>query len=225
MKILIIEDETKVATFIKKGLEVNGFLPEIAYDGQIGLNMALNYNFDLVILDVNLPIINGFEVCRQIREANVKTPVLMLTALGTTKDKVLGFELGSDDYLVKPFDFEELLARVKALIKRAKASPHLETTLKLADLELNSETKSVSRNGQVIELTAKEFLLLEYMLRNKGKVLSRVDIAEKIWDISFDTGTNIIDLYIYYLRKKIDRDFSTKLIHTHVGMGYVLKEK
>jgi DNA-binding response OmpR family regulator len=225
MRILIVEDETKVAAFIKKGLEVNGFEIDVAFDGQIGLTKALDLVFDLIILDINLPIINGFEVCRLLREANNKTPVLMLTAMGTTKDKVLGFDLGTDDYLVKPFEFEELLARVKALIKRAKAAPLLEKTLRIADLELNSETKNVTRSGKSIELTAKEFLLLEYMLRNKGRVLSRVDIAEKIWDISFDTGTNIIDLYIYYLRKKIDKDFSPKLIHTQVGMGYVLKEK
>lgn len=225
MKILIIEDENKVASFIKKGLEVHGFEPEIAFDGQLGMNRALDQNFEVIILDVNLPLLNGFEVCRRLREAGNKTPVLMLTALGSIKDKVQGFNLGSDDYLVKPFEFEELLARVKALVKRAKAAPLMEITLKIADLELNSETKTVTRAGQAIELTAKEFQLLEYMLRNKGKVLSRVDIAEKIWDINFDTGTNIIDLYIYYLRKKIDKDFQSKLIHTHVGMGYVLKEK
>jgi DNA-binding response OmpR family regulator len=175
-------------------------------------------------MDLNLPVINGFELCRQIRETDSKTPILMLTALGTTQDKVMGFDVGTDDYLVKPFEFEELLARVKALIKRANAEPLLETVLKVADLELNTKTKSVSRGGKAITLTAKEFLLLEYMMRNKERVLSRADIAEKIWDISFDTGTNIIDLYIFYLRKKIDKDFSNKLIHTHVGMGYVLKE-
>lgn len=225
MKILIIEDEQKVASFIKKGLEMHNFSAEVAYDGQIGLSIALNGYFDLLILDVNLPLINGFEVCRRLREASIKTPIIMLTALGTTKDKVEGFDQGADDYLVKPFEFEELLARVKALIKRAKAAPLLEKSLKMADLELNTDTKSVTRAGQNIVLTAKEFMLLEYMLRNKGRVLSRSDIAEKIWDISFDSGTNIIDLYIFYLRKKIDKDFNPKLIHTHVGMGYVLKEK
>lgn len=225
MNILIIEDEQKVATFIKKGLEVNGYLTEIASNGQIGLTLGHNLAFDLIILDVNLPIISGFEVCKKLRESNIKTPILMLTALGTTKDKVLGFDLGADDYLVKPFEFEELIARIKALIKRAKALPLLQTTLKIADLELNSDSKKVTRNNVLIELTAKEFLLLEYLMRNKEKVLSRSDIAEKIWDISFDTGTNIIDLYIYYLRKKIDKDFTPKLIHTQVGIGYVLKEK
>lgn len=225
MNILIVEDEQKVAAFISKGLEVHGFTTDVAYDGQIGLRKAQSLNFDLIILDVNLPLMNGFEVCKHLRETNVKTPVLMLTALGTTKDKVLGFDLGADDYLVKPFEFDELLARVKALIKRAKAAPLLENTLKVADLELDSSSKIVKRSGVPIELTAKEFMLLEYLMRNKGKVLSRADIAEKIWDISFDTGTNIIDLYIFYLRKKIDKDFEPKLIHTQVGMGYVLKEK
>lgn len=225
MNILIIEDEQKVAAFIKKGLEVNGYDVEIAYDGQIGLRMGQNYVYDLIILDVNLPIINGFEVCKKIRESNIKTPVLMLTALGTTKDKVLGFDMGADDYLVKPFEFDELTARVKVLIKRSKVSPSFQKKIKVSDLELDSESKMVTRNGKLIELTAKEFMLLEYLMHNQGKVLSRADIAEKIWDISFDTGTNVIDLYIFYLRKKIDKDFTPKLIHTHVGMGYVLKEK
>lgn len=186
MNILIVEDEQKVAAFIKKGLEVTGYVVEVAFDGQIGLRMGQNCSYDLIILDVNLPIINGFEVCKQLRESNIKTPILMLTALGTTKDKVLGFDLGADDYLVKPFEFEELTARVKALIKRAKALPLLQTILKVADLELNSDSKIVTRSGMPIELTAKEFMLLEYLMRNKGKVLSRADIAEKIWDISFD---------------------------------------
>ena len=149
----------------------------------------------------------------------------MLTALGTTRDKVHGFDLGADDYLVKPFEFEELLARIKAIIKRAKDVPLLQQVLKVANLELDADMKTVKRGSKYIELTAKEFMLLEYLMRNEGKVLSRADIAEKIWDITFDSGTNVIDLYIFYLRKKIDKDFSPKLIHTQVGMGYVLKEK
>jgi heavy metal response regulator len=225
MNILIVEDEQKVATFIKKGLEVHGYIIEVAFDGKTGLHLAKNSNYDLIILDVNLPFISGLEICKQLREENFKTPILMLTALGTTKDKVLGFDLGADDYLVKPFEFEELIARIKALIKRAKSTPELQISLKVANLELNSDSKTVTRNNVHIELTVKEFLLLEYLMRNKGKVLSRSDIAEKIWDISFDTGTNVIDLYIFYLRKKIDKDFTPKLIHTQVGMGYVLKEK
>lgn len=225
MNILIVEDEPKVAAFIKKGLEVTGFNAELAVDGQIALDKAKAFNYDLIVLDVNLPQLSGFEVCKQLREGNYKAPILMLTAMGSIKDKVQGFEMGSDDYLVKPFEFEELLARIKALIKRAKIAPSLETIIRVGDLELDTDRKSVIRNGIQITLTAKEFTLLEYLMRNTGKILSRSDIAEKIWNISSDTGSNIIDLYIFYLRKKIDKDFTPKLIHTHVGMGYVLKEK
>ncbi len=225
MNVLIIEDEPKVAAFIKKGLEVKSFNADVAYDGLIGLNKALEGNYDVIILDINLPVYNGFEVCRKLREENCMTPVLMLTALSSTKNKVQGFDYGADDYLVKPFEFEELVARLKALVKRATAVPYEQAVIRISDLELDSKSKTVTRSGQVIELTAKEFMLLEYMMRNKGIVLSRADIAEKIWDLSFDTGTNIIDLYIYYLRKKIDKNFTPKLIHTQVGMGYVLKEK
>jgi len=225
MNVLIVEDEPKVAAFIVKGLEVKNFGTDLAYDGQIGLNKALAGGYDVIILDLNLPVMNGFEVCRKLREANCRTPILMLTALSNTRDKVQGFETGADDYLVKPFEFEELTARLKALVKRATAVPYEQAVLKVADLELDAAGKTVTRSGKPIELTAKEFMLLEYMMRNKGRVLSRADIAEKIWDITFDTGTNIIDLYIYYLRKKIDKNFHPKLIHTQVGMGYVLKEK
>ncbi len=225
MNILIVEDEQKVSSFIKKGLEVNGFSTDTAFDGHIGLRKGESMIYDAIIMDVNIPEINGFEVCRKLREKNIKTPILMLTALGTTRDKVHGFDLGADDYLVKPFEFDELLARIKAIIKRAKAAPLLSPVLRVADLEMDTERKTVKRGGKEIDLTAKEFLLLEYLMRNEGKVLSRTDIAEKIWDITFDSGTNVIDLYIFYLRKKIDKDFIQKLIHTQVGMGYVLKEK
>lgn len=226
MTILIVEDEPKVASFIKRGLELHGFETEIAYDGSIALRKASGNDnkYDAIILDVNLPQINGFEVCKQLRTLGIKTPILMLTALGTISDKVHGFEIGADDYLVKPFEFEELLARIKSIIKRSKAEPMQETILIIADLQMDVSSKAVSRNGKIIDLTAKEFFLLEYLLRNKGRVLSRIDIAEKIWDITFDTGTNVIDLYIFYLRKKIDKDHVKKLIHTQVGMGYVLKE-
>jgi DNA-binding response OmpR family regulator len=225
MNILIVEDELKVSSFIKKGLEVNGFSADVAYDGEVGFKKGESLNYDAIIMDVNLPEMNGFEVCKKLREKHVKTPILMLTALGTTRDKVHGFDLGADDYLVKPFEFEELMARIKAIIKRAKSAPLLSSTLKVADLEMDTVAKTVKRGGKSIELTSKEFLLLEYLMRNEGKVLSRTDIAEKIWDITFDSGTNVIDLYIFYLRKKIDKDFSRKLIHTQVGLGYILKEK
>ncbi len=223
MNILVVEDEKKVASFITKGLEVNGFQTEIAYDGHIAISKGNSMEFDAIIMDINLPGVNGLDVCRQLREHNIRTPILMLTALGTVKDKIKGFDYGADDYLVKPFEFEELLARIKALIKRAKAAPMLETILRVADLELDGNSKVVRREGKEIKLTAKEFLLLEYLMQNKGKVLSRRNIAEKIWDVNFDSGTNIIDLYIYYLRQKIDKNHEKKLIYTQSGMGYVIK--
>ena len=225
MRILIVEDEPKVASFIKKGLEEQAYEVEVAFDGFLGQKMALSNPYDIIILDVNLPQVNGFEVCKNIRSSNVKTPVLMLTAFGTTDYKITGFDSGADDYLVKPFEFRELLARIKALHKRSSDSSSINNILKVADLELNNDEKSVKRGGKIIELTAKEFALLEYLIRNKGKVVSRVDIAEKVWEITFDTGTNVIDVYVNFLRKKIDKDFPKKLIHTVVGMGYILKEE
>jgi len=225
MRILVVEDEPKVASFIKKGLEEQAYEVEVAYDGFIGQKMALSNPYDIILLDINLPQINGFEVCKNIRSNNVKTPVLMLTAFGTTDYKITGFDNGADDYLVKPFEFRELLARIKALHKRSTDSSTHNNILKVADLILNNDEKSVKRAGKVIELTAKEFALLDYLIRNKGKVVSRVDIAEKVWEITFDTGTNVIDVYVNFLRKKIDKDFPKKLIHTVVGMGYILKEE
>lgn len=223
MKILIVEDEPKVAAFIQLGLEENNYTAKVASDGEEGKKMALSQIFDLIILDVNLPKINGIELCRILRENNIKTPILMLTALGSTDDKVTGFESGADDYLVKPFEFRELLVRVKALLKRS--SPLLsETILRIDDLELNTESKIVKRGDKKIDLTAKEFALLEYLLRNKDRVVSRKEIADKVWDIHFDTGTNVIDVYVNFLRKKIDKDFDKKIIQTQVGMGYVIRE-
>jgi len=222
--ILIIEDEFKVAQFIKRGLEENDFDAEIAYDGFTGERMILSKEYDLIILDINLPMKNGFELCKVIRNTNAKVPVLMLTALSSTDDKLMGFDIGADDYMVKPFEFKELLARIKALLKRSKFSDSYKNVLKVADLVLDNNAKTVKRGSTIIELTAKEFSLLDYLMRNKGRVVSRVEIAEKIWDITFDTGTNIIDVYVNFLRKKIDKNFSPKLIHTVIGMGYVLKE-
>lgn len=223
-KILIVEDEPKVAQFIKEGLEESSYEANIAYDGLIGKSMAINESYNLIILDINLPYINGFELCRQIREIKKDIPVLMLTAHGTTEEKLMGFESGADDYLLKPFEFSELLARIKALLKRTNNSTVSENILNIADLEINVDTKIVRRGSKIIELTAKEYLLLEYLAQNKGRVLSRVDIAEKIWDIRFDSGTNVIDVYINFLRKKIDQGNRVKLIHTKIGLGYVLKE-
>jgi len=200
--ILIIEDEIKVAQFIKRGLEENDFDAEIAYDGFTGERMVLSKEYDLIILDINLPIKNGFELCKVIRNTNAKVPVLMLTALSSTDDKLMGFDIGADDYMVKPFEFKELLARIKALLKRSKFTDSYKNVLKVADLVLDNNAKTVKRGNTIIELTAKEFLLLDYLMRNKGRVVSRVEIAEKIWDITFDTGTNIIDVYVNFLRKK-----------------------
>jgi two-component system, OmpR family, copper resistance phosphate regulon response regulator CusR len=225
MKILIIEDEPKVAEVIKKGLEENGYTAEIAYDGLIGRKLVLTNNFEAIILDVNLPQINGYALCKELREMNIKIPILMLTALGTTDDKITGFDSGADDYLVKPFEFRELLARIKALLKRSKNINISGNIIRVSNLEMNLDSKIVKRAGKKIELTAKEFALLEMFIRNKGRVLSRMDIAEKIWDINFDTGTNVIDVYVNFLRKKIDKDFTPKLIHTQIGMGYVLKDE
>jgi two-component system copper resistance phosphate regulon response regulator CusR len=223
-KILIVEDEHKVATFIKKGLEENLFSADIAHDGIVGKQMALKGNYDLVILDLNLPSLKGYEVCKGIRKKNLGVPILMLTALSTTEDKLNGFESGADDYLVKPFEFRELLARIKVLLKRTNKNNFSEAVIKITDLELNTETKIVKRKNTLVDLTAKEFALLELLMRNKGKVISRAEIAEKIWDINFDTGTNVIDVYINFLRKKIDKNHTNKLIHTYIGMGYTLKE-
>ena len=224
MTILLVEDETKVVEFIRNGLEEQGFEIEVAYDGQMGERLALKGKFDLIILDVILPYMNGYELCKRNREKGQQVPVLMLTALGTTEDKISGFDAGADDYLVKPFEFAELLARIKALTKRASGLVYTSHKIKIADLELDLEKKIARRGDKLIELTAKEFSLLEYLMKNKGKVISRPEIAEKVWDITFDTGTNVVDVYINILRKKIDRDFEHKLIQTRIGLGYSINE-
>lgn len=223
-RILFVEDEPKVASFVQRGLEENGISCDIAYDGLMGKKMFDTSVYDLLILDINLPYKNGIELCKEIRSYNQKIPVIMLTALGTTEDKLLGFDSGSDDYLVKPFEFRELLARIRSLLKRISITETGGNLLTFLDLEVNLNTYEVTRSGMKIELTQKEFALLVYLLRNKGKVVSRMEIAENVWDINFDTGTNIIDVYVNFLRKKIDRDFSNKLIHTQTGIGYILKE-
>jgi two-component system, OmpR family, copper resistance phosphate regulon response regulator CusR len=225
--ILIVEDEEKVATFIKKGLQTQSFIAEIAGTGKEALQLLQDNIYDLVILDIGLPDMSGLEICKTIRETNGQLPILMLTALGSVSDKLSGFEVGTDDYLVKPFDFMELLVRVKALLKRSldRPSAEVENMIQVADLQLDLKEKVARRNDAVISLTAKEFNLLEYLMRNKGRVVSKIDIAEKVWDINFDTGTNFIEVYVNYLRKKIDKESSNKLIHTIVGMGYMLKNK
>ena len=224
MNILVVEDDQRVAELIQRGLEENGFNPTLAYDGLSGKKLALNNTYDLIITDIILPKIDGLDLCKQIREIQPGTPIIMLTALGTTDDKVEGFDAGADDYLVKPFEMRELLARIRVLLKRRSADDNSSgSLLKIDDLEMNLHTKLVKRNGIEIALTPKEFKLLEYMLQNKERVLSRVEIADKVWDTHFDTGTNFIDVYINYLRRKVDRDFDKKLIHTKSGMGFILK--
>jgi DNA-binding response OmpR family regulator len=221
MKILIVEDEKKVASFIKKGLEENNYDAETANDGMTAEKMAQNSKYDLFILDIIIPGINGLELCKKLKILNPNLPVLMLTALGTTDDKVIGFDAGANDYLVKPFEFRELLARVKALLKKPELQHEKANTLVVGDVELDLERKIARRGGSYIDLTAKEFSLLEYFMRNSGRVLSRIDIAEKVWDIKFDFGTNVVDVYVNFLRKKIDKGFEKKMIHTRVGFGYV----
>lgn len=223
MKLLLIEDEPKTLQSIRQGLEENGYEVDIAYDGLIGRQLARSNVYQLIISDIIIPGINGIELCREIRSWGDDTPILMLTALGTTDDKVTGLDAGADDYLVKPFEFKELLARVRALTKRGSTVSHTAQVLKFADLEVSLDAKTVYRSGNKINLTAREFNLLVYLIRNQGRVISKVEIAEQVWDIGFDTGTNVIEVYVNYLRKKIDKDYPVKLIHTQFGMGYVLK--
>ncbi|CDA83386.1 putative transcriptional activator protein Irlr [Bacteroides sp. CAG:754] len=224
--ILIIEDEPRVANLLMNGLEENGYQVMVAYDGLMGLRLFQAHSFDLVISDIVLPKMNGFELCKEIRKVNSCIPILMLTALGATDDKLDGFDAGADDYMVKPFDFRELNARIKVLLKRGNSDkkdlPH---ELSYADLRIDLQGKNVERNGISIKLSPKEYNLLLYMVENAERVLSRIEIAGKVWNTHFDTGTNFIDVYINYLRKKIDRNFEPKLIHTKAGMGFILTDK
>lgn len=224
MRVLIIEDEPKVALFIEKGLNENGYITDIAYDGVMGKKLVEQNIYNAIILDVNLPLINGYELCAHIRTFNKQIPIIMLTAFSSLDNKLDGFNSGADDYLIKPFEFRELLARVKALMNRSSNQSLVGNTLKVDDLEMNLDTKSVSRGGRKIELTAKEFALLLFFIRSKGRMITRSEIAEKVWDINFNTGTNIVDVYVNFLRKKIDKDFPKKLIHTQIGMGYILRD-
>jgi len=223
MKILLVEDDTKISSFVKLGLEDCDHNVTVAYDSAMAEKIVFNKPFDVIILDVIIPGISGLELCKKIRNSNIKTPIIMLTSLDTLEDKIAGFDCGADDYLVKPFNFKELVARIKALDRR-----HTENIIapiqKIANLEIDSITKKVKRNDQEIKLTAKEFAILELLVSSAGKVFDRMEIAEKIWGFSF-TGTNLIDVHINSLRNKIDKDFSPKLIHTLVGFGYVLREE
>lgn len=225
MRILVVEDEVKTLQAIKQGLEENHFEVDIAYDGLIAKQLAVRNSYSCIITDVIIPGINGQTLTRELRESGIHTPILILSALGEANDKVAGFDAGADQYLVKPFQFSELLARVRSLTKRGTDVLITNQILKFSNLEVDLDAKIVRRNEQLIDLTALEFKLLEYFLRNQGRVLSKVQIAENVWDVNFDKGTNYIEVYINYLRKKVDKDFSTKLIHTVFGMGYVLKEE
>lgn len=224
MKILLVEDEVKTLQLIKQGLEQHNIEVDIAYDGLMGLTLAQRNPYDLLITDIILPEINGLNLCRKLRESGFETPILLLTALSTTADIITGLDAGADDYLGKPFEFSELMARIRALTRRNKTIATPSNVLRVSDLELNQDTKQVKRAGKEILLTAKEFNLLELLMRHPGRVISKVELAEKIWDVTFDTGTNVIEVYVNFLRKKVDKDFDKKLIHTQIGMGYVIKE-
>ncbi len=224
--ILIVEDEKRVADLLKIGLEENGYQTMVAYDGAMGLRLFQSNSFQLVISDIILPKLDGFELCKEIRKVNERIPILMLTALGSADDKLDGFDAGADDYMVKPFDFRELNARVKVLLKRnAETVVRPPEQITYADLSVNLNLREVRRNNIAIKLSPKEYNLLLYMLENAEKVITRVEIAEKVWNTHFDTGTNFIDVYINYLRKKIDKDFGKKLIHTKPGVGFILSDK
>jgi two-component system, OmpR family, copper resistance phosphate regulon response regulator CusR len=224
MKILLVEDDPKISSFIRIGLESNDCIVDAAYDSTIGEKFALSRKYDVIILDVVIPGITGFELCKKIRSNNILTPVIMLTSLDSVEDKLIGFESGADDYLPKPFSFQELFARIKALNRRNRQAI-VNPVLKVLDLELDSVARKVKRSENEINLTATEFKILELLLSNKGKVFDRILIAETIWGFSFNSGTNVIDVHINSLRKKIDKDFAQKLIHTKKGFGYVLSEE
>ncbi|MBO9728368.1 MAG: response regulator transcription factor [Chitinophaga sp.] len=230
MKLLLIEDEPAVVSVITRGLSEAGYEVSVAPDGNSGLQMALNNpSFRLIILDVMLPGMNGIEVCRSLRAAKQEVPILMLTALGTTENIVMGLDSGADDYLIKPFKLQELEARIRSLMRRKSpvdipVPVTAPAVLSLADLELNTDTKTASRQGKSIALTATEYRLLEYLLKNPRKVLSRLEILEQVWGIEFNMNTKVVDVYINYLRKKINKHHPTELIHTVVGLGYMLRE-
>ncbi len=223
MRVLLVEDDPKISSFIKIGLESNDYVVDCAFDSVMGEKLALSKKYDVIILDVVIPGISGFELCKKIRNANNFTLVVILTSLDSVEDKLTGFDCGADDYLVKPFSFQELLARVKALLRRSKDMV-VTPNVSVLDLELDTVTKNVKRNNRKISLTATEYKILELFMSNKNKVLSRINIAEKIWGYSFNSGTNVIDVHVNSLRNKIDKDFEHKLIQTRKGFGYMLSD-
>jgi len=222
--ILIVEDEQRLAEVLKKQFEEHGFSVEIATDGYIGKQLVETKSYNLIILDINLPLINGYDLCKEIRKTNSVIPIIMLTALGTSDNKVIGFEVGADDYVIKPFDFRELLARVNVFLRRTDTGSKI-VKLGIADLEMDMSTKAVTRANKKIDLTAKESLLLETFLKHQNHLLTRDFIIEQVWGIDFDPGTNIIDVYVNYLRKKIDKDYEPKLIRTKFGFGFYCSER
>jgi DNA-binding response OmpR family regulator len=223
MRILLIEDETKTVQSLRQGLEELNWTVDIATDGDTGWRYVAENHYDVIVSDIVMPGLDGLEICRRLRERGQKTPVLLLSALGHTDDKVSGLEAGADDYLSKPFEFREFTARIKALARRPVSAIRPENILQFADLEQNLDAKTVRREGRELLLTPREFALLEFFMRNPGRVLSKTEIAEKVWDLDFDTGTNLIEVYVNYLRNKIDKSFERKLIQTQFGQGYVLK--
>jgi two-component system copper resistance phosphate regulon response regulator CusR len=225
MNLLLVEDDPSIVSVISRGLSDEGFSVSVAPDGQIGKQMALQGTFELIILDIMLPGLNGLELCKLIKAEQPNTPVIMLTALGSTENVVTGLDNGADDYLVKPFKFAELFARIRMLLRRYKGAAGQDQIINIADLQVNVTAKTVKRGGRDITLTATEYRLLEYLAKNRSKILSRIDILENVWDIDFNLGTNVVDVYVNYLRKKIDKNGGDKLIHTVVGLGYVLKDK
>lgn len=224
MKVLLVEDDPKISSFVKIGLESNDIMVDVAYDSPIGEKLASSKKYDVIILDVVIPGISGYELCKNIRNRNILTPVIMLTSLDSLDDKLNGFDSGADDYLVKPFSFQELLARIKALSRRNKAEI-VKPSLKASGLEVDSISRKVHRDGREINLTPTEYKILELLIENKGKVFDRIYIAEKIWGFSFNSGTNTIDVHINSLRKKIDKGFDVKLIHTKKGFGYFVSDE
>lgn len=223
--ILLVEDDQRLSHLIARGLMENGIEVNFAYDGEKALELVALQNFDLIITDIILPLKNGLDFCRQFKSSKPNTPVIMLTALGTTDHKLEGFDSGADDYLTKPFEMRELIARIKVLLKRfSPQNLTVSSILSYESIEMDLKLKTVNRDGILIKLTPKEFNLMKFLLENPERVLSRAEIAENVWETHFDTGTNFIDVYINYIRKKIDKDFETKLIHTKAGMGFILKK-
>ena len=224
MKVLLVEDEPGLVSVIVRGLTDAGMEVSVAADGTTGLEMALNHRFDLLILDIMLPGINGIQLCKEVRKQDDNVAILMLTALSSTENIVTGLNAGADDYLAKPFKFVELEARIRTLIRRSKKSDAPKSTINIAGLEVDTVSKTAKRNGKNISLTATEYRLLEYFIKHQNMVLSRIQILENVWDIDFNMGTNVVDVYVNYLRKKVDNGYDTKLIHTVFGMGYIFKE-